>query len=39
MMRLVSNIRDVERSFGDGVKKVTDNELKIAKKLRRVASV
>jgi len=38
MMRLVSNIRDIERSLGDGVKRVTETELKMAKKLRRVAS-
>jgi len=38
MMRLVSSIRDIEKSMGDGVKKVTETELKMAKKLRRVAS-
>lgn len=38
MMRLVANIRDVERSMGDGVKRVTETELAMAKKLRRVNS-
>jgi N-acetylneuraminate synthase len=36
LMRLVSNIRDIERSLGDGVKRVTANELKQLAKLRRV---
>ena len=33
--RLVANIRDIERSLGDGVKKVYDIELPVKKKLRR----
>jgi N-acetylneuraminate synthase len=36
LMRLVSNIRDIERSLGDGVKRVYDDELVARKKLRRV---
>jgi N-acetylneuraminate synthase len=36
LMRLVSNIRDIERSLGDGVKRVYDDELAARKKLRRV---
>lgn len=34
--RLIKNIRDIERSLGDGVKKVYDSELGPRKKLRRV---
>jgi N-acetylneuraminate synthase len=34
--RLVANIRDIEQSLGDGVKKVYEQELAQAKKLRRV---
>lgn len=34
--RLVSNIRDIEASLGDGIKKVYDSELSVMKKLRRV---
>ncbi len=34
-MRLVSNVRDIERSMGDGVKKVYDDELLKRKTLRR----
>jgi N-acetylneuraminate synthase len=34
--RLVSNIRDIEKSLGDGIKKVYDSELGVLKKLRRV---
>lgn len=34
--RLVSNIRDIEKSLGDGIKKVYDSELGQLKKLRRV---
>ncbi len=34
--RLVSNIRDIEKAMGDGVKKVYDSELPSRKKLRRV---
>ena len=33
--RLVSNVRDIERALGDGVKKVYDIELPVKKKLRR----
>lgn len=33
--RLVSNIRDIERSLGNGVKRVYDSELGSIKKLRR----
>ena len=33
--RLVENIRDIERSLGDGVKKLYDTELPSRKKLRR----
>jgi len=36
MERLVSNIRDIERSLGDGIKKVYESELGQIKKLRRV---
>ena len=34
--RLVKNIRDIEKSLGDGVKKVYESELEPRKKLRRV---
>ncbi len=36
MERLVSSIRDIENSLGDGIKKVYDSELGQIKKLRRV---
>lgn len=36
LMRLVSGIRDVQNSLGDGVKRVYDGELAARKKLRRV---
>lgn len=36
--RLVSNIRDIEKALGDGVKRVYDEELGQRKKLRRVSS-
>jgi len=36
--RLVSNIRDVERALGDGVKRVYEEELDKRKTLRRVTS-
>jgi N-acetylneuraminate synthase len=36
MERLVSNIRDVERALGDGVKQVYDCEIPSLQKLRRV---
>ena len=35
-MRLVQNIRDIERAFGDGVKRVHASELASRTKLRRV---
>jgi N-acetylneuraminate synthase len=35
-IRLVSNIRDIERSLGDGVKRIFESEIPIMKKLRRV---
>jgi len=38
LMRLVSNIRDIERSMGDGVKRIYEGELAARKKLRRVVS-
>jgi N-acetylneuraminate synthase len=34
--RLISNIRDIEKSLGDGEKKIYDSEVPIMKKLRRV---
>ncbi|HYF02174.1 MAG TPA: N-acetylneuraminate synthase family protein, partial [Patescibacteria group bacterium] len=34
--RLVSNIRDIEKAMGDGVKKVYDSEVGPRAKLRRV---
>jgi N-acetylneuraminate synthase len=34
--RLVSYIREIEKSIGDGVKNVTDTEKNIAAKLRKV---
>jgi N-acetylneuraminate synthase len=36
-VRLVANIRDIERSLGDGVKRLYDNELKARERLRRAA--
>lgn len=38
MHRLVSNIRDIEKSLGDGVKRVYKSELEVLNKLRRVKS-
>ncbi|MCB0726575.1 MAG: N-acetylneuraminate synthase family protein [Ignavibacteriae bacterium] len=35
--KLVQNIRDVERSLGDGVKKIYESEMPQRKKLRRVS--
>ncbi len=35
LMRLVSNIRDIEKAMGDGVKRVYESELGARKKLRR----
>jgi N-acetylneuraminate synthase len=36
--RLVSQIRDIERAFGDGVKRVYDSEVPVMRKLRRVSA-
>jgi N-acetylneuraminate synthase len=36
LARLVSNIRDIERALGDGVKRVYDSELPARRKLRLV---
>jgi N-acetylneuraminate synthase len=36
LYRLISYIREIEKSIGDGVKRVTDIESNIASKLRRV---
>lgn len=36
--RLIANIRDIEVSLGDGIKRVYDSELPAMKKLRRVRS-
>jgi len=38
LMRLVANIRDIERAMGDGVKRVYASELSARGKLRRVNS-
>ena len=38
LLRMVANIRDIERSLGDGVKRIYEGELSARKKLRRVAS-
>src|SRR5262249_47403135 len=38
LMRLVSNIRDIERSLGDGIKRVHASELPNRQKLRRVSN-
>ncbi len=38
LYRLVANVRDIEASLGDGVKRVYNSELGPRKKLRRVAS-
>jgi len=37
-VRLVANIRDIERSLGDGIKRVHESELPHRRKLRRVQS-
>jgi N-acetylneuraminate synthase len=39
LLRLVANIRDIERSMGDGVKRIYAGEVSARAKLRRVASV
>jgi N-acetylneuraminate synthase len=36
LVRLVANIRDIERSLGDGIKRVYEEELAARRKLRRV---
>ncbi len=36
LMKLVRDVRVIEQSLGDGVKKLTDDEVPIMKKLRRV---
>jgi N-acetylneuraminate synthase len=38
LMRLCSNIRDIERSLGDGVKRLYASEMSARQKLRRVPS-
>ncbi|MDX2129697.1 MAG: N-acetylneuraminate synthase family protein [Chloroherpetonaceae bacterium] len=38
LIKLVSNIRDIEKSLGDGVKKLYESEIGPRKKLRRVQS-
>ena len=38
LLRLVANIRDIERSLGDGEKRIDEGELAARKKLRRVVS-
>lgn len=35
-IRMISNIRDIENSLGDGVKRIYDSEIPIMKKLRKV---
>ncbi|MBC8133331.1 MAG: N-acetylneuraminate synthase family protein [Deltaproteobacteria bacterium] len=37
LMRLVANTRDIERSLGDGIKRVYEEEIPVRQKLRRVA--
>jgi N-acetylneuraminate synthase len=36
LMRLVSNIRDIERALGDGIKRLHATEMAQRQKLRRV---
>ena len=38
LVRLVANIRDLEKAMGDGEKRVLDIEMSSLKKLRRVKS-
>jgi N-acetylneuraminate synthase len=38
LIRLVSNIRDIEKSLGDGIKKVYESEMSSRRKLRKTAS-
>jgi len=37
LQRMVANIRDIERSLGDGVKRIYEGEISARSKLRRVA--
>ena len=37
--RLLRDVRDIERSLGDGIKRVYDSELGPRQKLRRVKAV
>jgi N-acetylneuraminate synthase len=39
LFRLIQNIKDIETSLGDGIKKVYNSELPIRNKLRRVVNV
>jgi N-acetylneuraminate synthase len=39
LLRLVGNIRDIEKAMGDGIKRVTPAEVAQRQKLRRVASI
>ena len=39
LVRLVQNIRDIERALGDGVKRVYPSEIGQRNKLRRVPSL
>jgi N-acetylneuraminate synthase len=36
LMKLIRDVRVIEQGLGDGVKRVTDDEVPIMKKLRRV---
>jgi len=36
LIRLISNIRDIENSLGDGIKRVYESEMSSRKKLRRI---
>ena len=38
LLRLVANIRDIERSLGDGIKRVYEAEIKQRAKLRRITT-
>ena len=39
LIRLVQNIRDIERAFGDGIKRVYPSEIGQRNKLRRINSL
>jgi N-acetylneuraminate synthase len=39
LVRLVQNIRDIERALGDGIKRVYPSEIGQRNKLRRVGSL